>query len=256
MNKILILVVAIISTAFSSAFAQVSRLELDEIVIAFDLAYKAGLQKDAQEIVINEPLPIKGFDWYESPIQNASYVQSVRSGVKFHILTIMGGLLRMEGATQDSAVLTLCHELGHGIGGAPYKIENKFEDYESSLEAQSDYYSTIVCAPKIWEKLHPEKVVLSTLDQGRCSKFAGAGGTFAVNSCHRSFEAMKGFIEHQKFITHNLTPARFDQFDPIKVRTLNTDVDFYPSSQCRLDTLMNGALKRPRPACWFPEGLK
>ncbi len=249
-----ILIIEIVLTSFSTSYAQVSRTELDEIALAFDQAFKASLQKHAQDLVINEPLPIKNFDWFESPIQSASYVQDTRNEVVVHILTIMGGLLKIKGVTQDTAVLILCHELGHGIGGAPFKSKNGFVDHESSTEAQADYFSTLDCAPKIWQKLHPEKLVLSAPDQGRCSGLAALDldGLEAVNNCRRSFEAMKGYIEYQRVVFHLLAPSQFEKFDSIPATRLSNDIDFYPNPQCRLDTLVHGALRMARPTCWFP----
>ncbi len=139
------------------ATAQVSKAELNEIIEAFDQTFKTQLHARGEDLVINDPLPLPNWDWYETAIPNASYVQDERDGIKIHSLTIMGGLLKTNGVTQDTAVLILCHELGHGIGGAPFKNENAFTEYQTSTEAQADYYSTYICAPQVWQHLHPEK---------------------------------------------------------------------------------------------------
>lgn len=229
-------------SGFSPVFAQVSRVELDEVMLAFDKSFSSTLKKNGQKLVINEPLPFVELDWHESPIMNASYVQYEQNSLVVHSLTIMGGILKLKGVTQDTAALILCHELGHGIGGPPFKDDSGFTDYVTSTEAQADYFSTFVCAPEIWKNLHPEKSITKTVDKGRCLE----------NSCRRSFEAMKGFVIYQKSISQTSSSIQFDSSDLSQSKTLIKDYDFYPSPQCRLDTLMNGALGLPRPSCWYP----
>ena len=239
---------------FSILHAQVSRDELKEVIQAFEESFQAKLDENAQFLVVNEPLAIKNWDWYESPILNASYVQYIRNGITVHSITIMGGLLKIKGVTQDTAALILCHELGHGIGGPPLKNQNAFTDYETSTEAQADYFSTFICAPKIWSHLHPEKIITSSADRGRCSKsFPFSDANFVTaNDCRRSFEALKGFVEYQARVIPNFATSSFEASDPSIALTLINDYDYYPSPQCRLDTLMNGALQKDRPTCWLP----
>ena len=37
---------------------------------------------------------------------------------------------------------------------------------------------------------------------------------------------------------------------------LNLSSEYYPSYQCRIDTLVNGVIGDSRPSCWFPASPK
>lgn len=45
--------------------------------------------------------------------------------------------------------------------------------------------------------------------------------------------------------------AQFGQTDMTIVNSVNTNPWFYPSNQCRLDTMIAGALQKERPRCWW-----
>lgn len=64
------------------------------------------------------------------------------------LITLYGGLARHKDITLDGLTASLCHELGHHLGGYPKKSTNKW----SSAEGQSDYFATMKCLRKIWEK--------------------------------------------------------------------------------------------------------
>src|SRR5690606_24973254 len=58
------------------------------------------------------------------------------------VIQVLGGMLKHRHMDAPVLQLLLCHELGHLLGGPPYKSRNGW----SSTEGQADYYSGLVCA--------------------------------------------------------------------------------------------------------------
>lgn len=168
--------------------------------------------------------PQFGLDWFESPLVHASYVGLPENGVFVHELTIFGGLLRLPETSPETATLILCHELGHGIGGPPYKSGGM--SGEASVEGQADYFATSECLPKVVAQW----------------PWVGADGVG-----RRALEGFQLFLLRLNGVSTDLAGA-----DPGVVEKLNTAPNFYPSPQCRIDTLLAGLHGSPRPPCWFP----
>lgn len=232
--------------------AQVTPLELHELFEAFQSAYGAELGRGNQFIVFNRK--IGDFDWLDLKLVHASYVKNKIAvpAVTLHEITITGDMLKIKGFDQDAAAIVLCHELGHGIGGAPYKDIPDEEGELASTEGQSDYYAARHCLPKIWKALpqKPKSIVHIPVAQKKC------GVRYAKNPeqkqhCLRTFAAMRGFQKLRLARSENVSVS-FEAQDKSEVSILDLTSHYYPSAQCRLDTLMAGALQQPRPACWYP----
>lgn len=149
-------------------------------------------------------------------------------------VTVYGGLARRPEITPDAVMLVVCHELGHHLGGYPF-----VNDW-ASIEGQSDFYATQVCAPKMWaneidknalyrEKVHPEakskcdSVYTNTDDQNLCYRISLAG-----QSLSNLFGAAR-----------NDSPPSYATPSTVIVDKTNMS---YPKAQCRLDTYLAGAL--------------
>lgn len=153
------------------------------------------------------------------------------------LITIYGGLARHPKITSDGLTATLCHELGHHLGGYPKKTGNKW----SSAEGQADYYSTMKCLRQIWEKADNQSTLrnlavpaalrtecattfMSPLEQALCQRAGMASYSLSLML--------------QDLDQDTITP-KFETPDPLVVRSINY---MHPYSQCRLDTFFQGAI--------------
>jgi hypothetical protein len=157
-----------------------------------------------------------------------------RKGDNWQIL-LAGGLARRPELTRDGFTLVVCHELGHHLAGYPFV----YGDWGAS-EGESDYWATQVCARRLWSGDYdinasfrnkvPEETrfscnMLWTTQSRRdlCYRVSAAGislATLLARLGGKADPSMRGR-------------------DREKVDT--TDVS-HPNSQCRLDTLLAGAL--------------
>lgn len=179
-------------------------------------------------------LVIQGL-WDSDQINAHAYRKDDLWGIRVH-----GGLFRHEGVTLDGFYLVLCHELGHHLGGKPRK-RNSW----SSFEGQADYWASQTCLKNLWEDDYsynndnPEVLYVckNTYQQDLCARIVGS-----------SYKLLSLFSDQ---------PLSFWKKDPTEVS------ESYPhhlSAQCRLDTLIAGALceddicedkEGAKPRCWF-----
>jgi hypothetical protein len=169
---------------------------------------------------------------------------SDRSGTDWRV-TIWGASILHPRLTRDGFALLICHELGHHFGGAPWKKESDGSVRWSSAEGQADYYATAVCAKRIFDLLpapffdsfsYPQEVKKKCAEQGLDRS--------GVNLCARTILAAKSFID-----ASYETELSWMATDAGRVpRTIGVETDprdghyEYPSSECRMQTLRNGAL--------------
>ena len=120
--------------------------------------------------------------------------------------------------------ILLCHELGHHIGGAPYKFIGSGEHSWISAEGQADYFAGAECAKKL---IHNE------------AHYIDSAEIFAQQmwSKNRKKDGPK--------------PNRNQTSEIIARSTLLK----HPQPQCRLDTYIAAYYcpedKDCRPPCWF-----
>ena len=154
-----------------------------------------------------------------------------------YVLEIPGGFARYHLINEEAFLLTICHELGHLLGGPPQRGM-------ISLEGQSDYFSTGECSNKLFEAVLPQtKKDPSSQELEFCK---GEGGKNS-NVCLRHTAGMLSVTSWFAEIS-DLVPPRLDTPDSKQVsKTLET----HPMPQCRLDTLVAGYLGQPRPGCWY-----
>ena len=247
MNRFIILIFTILFSNVTTA--QVSYPEFKKLVDIFHKEYDQELSLQNANFKVNHTA--KGMDpdmWWEMPMVRASYSSITENGIKTHLLFLFGGYAKIEGMTIEGIANTLCHELGHGIGGAPYK--NTTDSYLVSVEGQADYYAASVCLKRILKHIAPKKAP-SALDgfvDGKCRKYFKT--VTDIKNCFRSFET----LENERIffqIEENGRETFYDRPDMNVVSQVNTKADFYPNSQCRLDTMVNGVLGEKRPRCWF-----
>ncbi|MEZ0392768.1 MAG: hypothetical protein ACAH59_11165 [Pseudobdellovibrionaceae bacterium] len=185
-------------------------------------------------------------------------------------LNLYGGLFRTAQMTLDNYLLVLCHEMGHHLAGAP---QHPFADL--SAEGQADYYATNVCLPLMLKGANNKtsllKLAVPIQMKLKCDHVWGAGSEDSA-ICQRSLMAS---LSLTNVLSALLGDAEVSFFTPAK-EVPSTTLQSYPSFQCRLDTLVAGALcrrqahptgklgdpdncsfhqfleaKGTRPACWF-----
>jgi hypothetical protein len=153
------------------------------------------------------------------------------------MVTIYGGLARHKAITKDGFTAVLCHELGHHFGGYPKKSTNRW----SSAEGQADYYATMKCLRRIWEKDNNEliianEVIPETL-KSECAKTYI--DTKSQKLCERMGLAGRSVAHMIQDLDHDSLVAKFETPDPLVVRAMNY---LHPYGQCRLDTFFQGAI--------------
>lgn len=146
-----------------------------------------------------------------------------------------------ERLSDDAYAEILCHELGHIVGET--SPNNSPTGEEISPEAESDYFAGAVCLKKLFRKypatdvLIPDPIVISTCakqynessEQKLCERVAMAGIDF-FTSFHHSFKRAKIINGTEDFYAIPNLNKKDQRF-----------YTFYPSFQCRAETLASGA---------------
>jgi hypothetical protein len=204
-------------------------------------------------------------DWTDSTVNAFADIFDGKARVRLY-----GGLARHPVMTVDGLALTICHEIGHHLGGVP-KIKNSELYKWASVEGQADYFATLKCLRRVFEK--DENTVPGEVPEilkTECEKNHTAED---ARICVRS--GLAGLAIGALFSELQKTPAG-SLSTPDKTEVLETNPD-HPRAQCRLDTFFQGAIcDRPvsenvsdtdetlgtchkkngsatglRPACWF-----
>ena len=172
-------------------------------------------------------------------------------------VSILSGYIQEELGGLDTHLLALCHEMGHHLGGKPYKTDDNGNIRWASMEPQADYWATNVCLP-LFLKKHPKylrfREEIHSEILRKCENELASSGNNYLYCLFSAQAALQMAKIHQKYKLP-MEPDE-DPVDPIltdltQARILNRNE--YPSNQCRFDTCFNGALNKQRPACWFPQ---
>ncbi len=147
-------------------------------------------------------------------------------------LNIFGGLARDERFSDDSFTLIVCHEVGHHFGGFPFR-----SDWGAS-EGQADYFSTQSCAREVWRDDKAANAIARESVDPHAKNLCDQTWTQEdeQNLCYRSMTAS---LEVARFLSHP-NDVRFDT--PSRDKAGKKSKKYYPTPQCRLDTMVAGAL--------------
>ena len=251
------------------------------------LASMTSLAQSWKEQIINdakaiyEPLSITTFNkplYFR--INESSTVGGSAHHETDHLAIILDkGLLITPRLTPDGFRMLICHELGHLFGGAPRKnvpAEWEGPTAEDGLslltsEGQADYYASLVCFRKLLEiesslSPKPDYQRAGARLKQKCETLAGYKKQ-KLQTCLRTGLAGEDFLK----LTFDFSISCEKADDSIAPHLIR---DFYPDRQCRLDTIVNGALcseshlmvldfdrmedngcrqnYATRPACWYP----
>ena len=167
-----------------------------------------------------------------------------------YTLNFWGGFARIPGMNDEAFAITACHELGHVVGGTP-RIKIK-EFLWSSSEGQSDYYATSVCMKNYFKFVNRTKKLtipkeLSETAFTLCRTAYSNDLDFLI--CLNTNKGIEGFASMLEHLSQYKEELSIET--PTKKQVKVTTFDSYPDTQCRIDTLFQGSLGQPRPACWF-----
>lgn len=154
-------------------------------------------------------------------------------------LEIPGGMSRYHLITEEGFLMSACHELGHLLGGAPYKGNGQSQ---ISLEGQSDYSAGKDCIEKVLSQIEPYKNEEASADVKEiCALRAD------INLCERSLIGALSITSYYA----ELEKVSFPKLStPSSVRVGET-LRVHPPAQCRLDTFFAGYENKQRPTCWY-----
>jgi len=162
-------------------------------------------------------------DWSSSTVN----AYASQQGNTWHI-QMLGGLARRREVTPDGFALVICHELGHHLGGFPFSSW-------AANEGQSDYFATLSCARKIWQR-----------EVGENAKHANSVGDIPKEICDGSWRT-----RGQKHLCYRVLAASKSlatllggpgvAYDTPDLTRVKTTKNTHPNGQCRLDTMVAGA---------------
>ncbi len=248
-------VLILFSFSFSFSFraeAQVSYSELQSVVSVFHRVYAPELKGQNATLIINGGAAEESKDpWWSFADRHASYGSYVDSeGMRTHYIFMFGGYARMPGMSAEGVAMTLCHELGHGIGGAPFKDKPEGEPLVS-VEGQADYFAARFCIKRILPHISSRTPIrpVDSWVENQCAR------TFPDPDrrrlCLRVFQVLE--VERMYFKTQPGIEEETNYETPDASETDSVELNpyHYPSPQCRLDTMVAGALEKPPPRCWW-----
>ena len=159
-------------------------------------------------------------------------------------ITILGGLLRHKRMNISILQTVLCHELGHHLGGAPYK-----RGRWSTVEGKSDYYALNDCL---------NNYLLNENNQDFISKQKNIKITYPF--CNRTDYLCQRLILSSKqtaVFSHKLTQTRrgnrfsYPKLEKRDPTVVSSTLEEHPTPQCRLDTFISGIFNKDYSRCWF-----
>lgn len=231
------------------AQAEVSFEEFESLRQIFLSEYGPEIKAQNAQLFINNPPPNSPEDfWWNIPTVRAAYATYIdATSTRMHYITLMGGYGKLPFMTIDTIAATLCHELGHGIAGEPFKDNG--EVARSSTEGQADYFAYRHCLPRILKhySMTGTSLPVDAVTDGLCRKTYS--DVTNLKYCTRAFHSLE--VEKKYFKHDTGIDVSYSSADQTVAAETDLHPDFYPSPQCRLDTMMAGILSKPRPACWF-----
>lgn len=206
------------------------------------------LNGEYQEKISNiDRIWTQDYDW-SNPYMGAG---AQYDGRNFSVM-LWGGFVRARYMNFGILAATLCHEVGHKLGGAPFQKFPGSDPHWSSAEGQSDYFAAANCLPKVFKSLErnfPEKLQANKIENfpiDHCRNSANE------EMCQWITQVGIDFVEFlQSYYELDIPRAQPEVWAQEKVsKTLFTA---YPTYQCRLDIFKTAALNpnSPQLACWY-----
>ena len=182
--------------------------------------------------MVSKDLVVIG-DWKNGRVN--AYAEKSNNTFK---IVIFGGLARHEYMLPEGLILAFCHELGHFIGGYPKYIHQNKPSW-ASCEGQSDYYAASKCMKRF-------------LLENKDFKSSNKTITTAKKKCSQVFEDEDKYKTCVRIsvagkylgkILADVSNVPMPQLStPSNIIVEQTNFNYYPSVQCRVDTYFQGAL--------------
>jgi len=165
--------------------------------------------------------------------------------------TVRVGWDQREGLSADVGAFILCHELGHALGGFPFKDSSRAQatgmvsgQYGTvvSAEGNADYFAAKECLPRLWANQRPlnETFAQTASDYARARCDEVWQGVDERNLCYRTLAMAEPFASWSGG-KDSSSSFHLDTPDPLVVSAISVA---HPHLQCRVDTILQGALCR------------
>lgn len=158
------------------------------------------------------------------------------------ILNMYGGLARRKEITPDGFSMVVCHELGHHLGGYPFKRTVYEGNAWAADEGQADYFATQTCARAIWGRDYQanaaHRYTVDPVAKAACDH----SYQYQVQRdlCYRTADAGQSLANLLNMLEDATRPVVYGKASNA-VRVPETFPD-HPAAQCRLETFLNGAI--------------
>jgi hypothetical protein len=182
------------------------------------------------------------------------------------IVEVPGGMGRYSLINEEAFILTICHEIGHLLGGFPKRGKISFE-------GQSDYYAPMKCMRKVLKEIERFPATDVTLNEQSVKDHCANYSLDEASICERS---LRGALSLSSYYAKLERRRDFPQFHTRDTTIAKETLRAHPKSQCRLDTYLASTLcdishdvnfgednevegaciaEYKRPACWFKSAL-
>ncbi|WP_437757611.1 hypothetical protein [Sorangium sp. So ce1389] len=166
-------------------------------------------------------------------------------------IEVSKGWLTVSSMTTEVFALTMCHEMGHFIGGFPFKTSGR-RDSTGALgtavasEGQADYFATKDCLPRLWaNETEANAAAFAVLDPSARERCTTAYGDLASQQlCGRILLAslQTGRLYEEQAVLQAPREIVYPRFDTPDTTETAVTKEGHAPSQCRLDTLVAGAV--------------
>lgn len=178
-------------------------------------------------------------------------------GLHFH-----GGLARHELMSEASFALIVCHEIGHFLGGRPYKRGFRGEVSWSTAEGQADTFAAGKCFKRYLKDLRPnlQQADLPSNFSGQVQRLCqGASSPQSCEFTHKAAFQMASFFR-QRRIDQDFPTGPELSFNFQDLPQVNATLSSHPTPLCRIATISAATLCEKddldagycqRPRCWY-----
>lgn len=221
-----LLLIHILLLNFGTATAAISEKEFFEVLDKIEMIYSPIVGQLNGQLVVNKRWTFHSKNPFAAKLQER------------YILEITGGLARDPLITKDAFALAICHELGHLLGGAPLDKREIKKIY--SVEGQADYFATSKCLRLYFQNEDNEAFLSSKSIPPKlrtlCLKAHRDRNHQSI--CIRSGLAALTTGEFFALISKTSSP----KIETPDATSVATTLDAHPKAQCRVDTLIQGAV--------------
>lgn len=169
---------------------------------------------------------------------------AARSGRRWFI-KVKAGMIFHRLVDDEIYAAVFCHELGHHLGGAPFKFPKVRRKDWVSVEGQADYFTTNICLKRYYATQDNETIlktqsIPSFLEKNCAEKTQG----------ENYYICLRNALVAQKlgnFLARGFTSRRGNRakkpnlLRPSRTHVRKTLIE-HPEPQCRLDTFYQGSL--------------